>query len=255
MRARTRGAALAGVISGVALSTVVATAAANPLPMGLTCGMSYVMNKYCANSNNVNWINGYVLDSNGWPYYTAIAGVGACQPAAWTSQAPGFVTISDGDRGLPSGGGFYHQAYATSDPNLPASDRYVLPKGTACGFRESCNRPAPLCLGFDANRSCPPGWNRKWAADMNAPSGCNFVWCEYQDPHGLCDAGCSQSSNVPWGTVCGITDSRYSDPAGNGGQCMGIPTRNGCPQGYYFHGFFDDGSSGGNGVGLCMRGE
>jgi hypothetical protein len=103
-------------------------------------------------------------------------------------------------------------------------------------------------MDFDANVSCPAGWTKKVASDMKAPSGCGFVWCEYQDPNNLCTTQACQHTNQPYGLACGITDNDR-----NNGQCMGRLTTQGCPLGYVRYGYFDDGRSPGHGVGWCSR--
>lgn len=203
------------------------TAAVVGQPQGFTCGVAY---------------------KNGSPIVN-----GACMGAATLGGFPAFNfhIASDGDNGLSSGNGFYHQALSFSNGDVSQPDFLELPKGTACGFKHTCNSNGETCLGHDPRIDCPIGWTRRQAADAKASSGCNFAWCEYQDPHNVCTSFACEISNVPQGLACGITDS---DGAFNTqGQCLGGLTTTGCPAHYVRHGFFDAGRSGGHGVGWCAR--
>lgn len=223
------------------------------LPPGFVCGMSYL---WWDTPFGVATTCSEPLDGT----CNAFAS-GSAHTARITSNCgivigadPGFLTYSDGDRGMKSGFGFYHQSWNTPNSTPPA--KYLLPAGTACGFKEACNSTGQTCMGYDANTSCPPGWYRKWADDMNAPSGCGFVWCEYQDPNRLCTSMSCVHDAQPSGTVCGLTDSRKKFPNDlNGGQCMNAtPSPTSCASiGYQFHGFWDSGSPSGTGVGFCMK--
>lgn len=212
-------------------------------PQGITCGLAYA--------------KPYQVDANGACNGTTTVTVYAPSPPSYTltQSAPvGFTPISVGDRGLASGWGFFvsSQTNSTGGVTTANSNDLLLPKGTACGFKESCNQGSSVtCLGFDANVSCPSGWTRKWAGDSNAPGGCNFVWCEYQDPNGYCStSACTSNGGLP-GIVCGITDSQAS--GGNIGQCLGVDTRFSCPSGWTRMGNYDWGRSSGNGVGWCTK--
>jgi hypothetical protein len=163
----------------------------------------------------------------------------------------GFRWTPDGDLGLPECNGFKHFTF-NSGSQTP-SDQFRLPKGTACGFKETCNDPNETCLGFDPKIGCPSGWVRKIASDMKGASNCFFAWCEYQDPHALCTTTACVHDNQPWGLVCGMTDTDSAD-GGRIGQCMGLTTRTqGCPAGYLREGNFDDGRSAGHGVAWCAH--
>jgi hypothetical protein len=225
------------------------------LPPGFVCGLSY------ADEYKSPWpFNGVIclenVDATCGAFASAKVHTLQLTSSCGTviGAAPGFLNYSDGDRGEPNAFGYYHQSWNT--PNTTTSTKYQLPTGTACGFKESCNSTGQTCMGFDANVSCPAGWRQKWADDMNAPSGCRFVWCEYQDPNNLCKSQNCVSSVQPTGTVCGLTDSRKKFPSDlNGGQCMGLtPSPSNCASlGYTFQGFYDNGSQSGTGVGYCMK--
>ena len=205
------------------------------LPNGATCGLAYrrpgspVIGTGCEGVQTIEPSSAICL---GWN-----------QP---TVRPPGFVLASDGDRGLPACYGFWHWRF--NETSGADSTNFRLPKGTACGFKEACNNSGERCMGFDANVSCPAGWVKKLSSDLNAPNGCGFVWCEYQDPNNLCTSRACQYDNQPMGLVCGITDNDR-----NNGQCQGMLTKNGCPWGYSRYGFFDDGRSAGHGVGWCAK--
>ena len=214
-------------------------------PQGFTCGLGYYRN--CVNVDSGN-CNGVLTGDTG----------GNCANGNWyfnTNAGPGYHLDADGDRGLGPFWGLYHQAWTTSDTNVNAnSASLLLPKGTACGFKDNCNDHGELCMGLDAAFSCPSGWNKMVASDINAPSSCNggpggFVWCEYQDPGNVCTGTC-QTTDQPYGTVCGISDNDRT-PAG---KCLGVTNTNStCPPGYTWHGRYDDGRSVGHGVSWCSR--
>jgi len=204
-------------------------------PQGLTCGIAY------RNGSNI------VVN-------------GACNsmPTMLGAAASGFHIANDGDFGLPAGTGFKHQAYnGDANVNSSNSNQLFLPKGAACGFKHTCNSNGETCLGFNPGaNSCPPGWLPKTANDANAPSGCNFAWCEYQDPNNLCTGESCYLSGIPKGTACGITDFDK-----NNGQCLGVSTGQstngvancaGSPTNdFWASNFFDAGRSSGHGVGFC----
>jgi len=222
----------------------IAQAAAEPertqrvgLPTGFTCGLAYRRPGSGIHGNNE--CAGFTTLIHSTTDTRCIGENAPLTPA-------GFAWVPDGDRGLPSCNGFYHFRFAGS--NAIASTRFRVPRGTACGFKEACNDSGERCLGFDANVSCPAGWTQRIASDLNAPNGCGFVWCEYQDPHDLCTTAACRVDNQPFGLTCGITDSDR-----NNGQCLGQPTTSGCPAGFTRYGFFDDGRSAGHGVGWCAK--
>jgi hypothetical protein len=204
-------------------------------PQGLTCGIAYLV----------------------LPTYET---VGICE-GNYTYQQPalsGWHVATDGDTGLGSGSGFFHQAKNSSDPGIVATgpgentDQLQLPQGAACGFKERCHDSGETCMGLDATSSCPPGWLPRVGSDINAPNGCGFVWCEYQDPNHLCTLGSSCANSLPQGMACGINDDDR-----NTGSCLGMTTTpsSTCPNGYYKHGFYDDGRHSGHGVGWCVQGN
>lgn len=198
-------------------------------PAGFTCGVAY---------------------KNGSPVVD-----GACQGAHTLSGTPAFNfhIVSEGDFGLSSGNGFFSQALSFSSGDVSQPDFLELPKGTACGFKHTCNSRNETCLGNDPATSCPIGWMRRSGSDINASSGCNYVWCEYQDPHNLCTTATCEITNAPLGLACGISDNDMGTL--QQGQCLGGLTVNGCPLGYTRHGFFDSGRSSGHGIGWCSRGS
>jgi hypothetical protein len=211
------------------------------LPLGAVCGLEYerpgssVYGQPCEGENS------------NFPFPTNTICIGEVPP---TTPA-GFRWTEDGDLGLPTCNGFKHFTYNLGSQT--ASDEFQLPKGTACGFKETCNNHNETCLGVDPRVSCPAGWFRKIASDMNGASNCYYAWCEYQDPHTLCTTTACVHDNQPEGLVCGVTDSDSTDP-GRVGQCMNLTTRTqGCPGGYNHFGNFDDGRSAGHGIGWCAR--
>lgn len=194
---------------------------------GMNCGMAYHCNG-CGTAPTVV-IPGSCSDSRLGPQ--------GFLPAVFSEPNGGalfgYHLAVDGDRGRAPGFGFFHQTLnpTPGSGDVAHSHEYMLPKGTACGFKESCNDSGERCMGFDANVACPNGWLRKVGTDVNAPSGCGFVWCEYQDPLNLCTGRCfanqTTSSWLPMGLTCGITDTDRQN-----GQCLGQPTHLGCPAGW-----------------------
>lgn len=159
----------------------------------------------------------------------------------WFKSTGGLVP---GGFTAPGPWGFIYQAYGgTAD--VPAatgstgSDRFVLPKGTACGFSHTTNGAtvqtgitdlAPGCMGYDplsadASLRCPSGWVSRYAFDMSSGNGnkdcslglstqpdCGFWgWCEYQDPHNLCDGKCLADA-----VTSGVTVNVQSDVDASG---------------------------------------
>jgi hypothetical protein len=151
-----------------------------------------------------------------------------------------------GDRGLRSGAGFWAQSWRVN--NVLDPQHLVLPRGTACGFKESGNNAAENCMGEDPKIRCPAGWNRRFASDLNAPSGTQFFWCEYRDDNQMCPGG-NCLANMPKGLACGIADSDTDN-----GVCLSNQTVSmGCPAGFLFRGFYDWGRPWGHGVGWCEK--
>jgi hypothetical protein len=194
------------------------------LPQGLTAGIAYLA-----------------------PGPTVVGGAayGARTPYA---NGDGFATRSDGDRGQPSGFGFYHQELVSGGVrDLSRSASFALLPGTACGFHHTLNDPGLGCMGLDPASSCPSGWTPRRHFDMSSGNG-YFVWCEYQDPNGTCafpNTSDCQANQRYIGANAGISSN--TDAAGaaiaNGGACPVSWTR--AP-------FFDDGRSSGQGLSFCM---
>jgi hypothetical protein len=218
-------------------------------PQGLVCGLGYYNNE---TNIAMGACEGYQTASAEpyWDNCSSQFAIVICNGDR-ISCASGFLPETDGDTGLCSPWGFYHQAAwpGTAGLNASNSAELLLPKGTACGFKEECHDSSvhTTCMGYDAHVSCPPGWLPKAANDINAPGGCGFVWCEYQDPSNLCTGAC-QLTNQPTGIVCGIDDNDKHN-----GQCLGVQTDSGCPAGWEHHGFYDDGRGSGHGVGWCSK--
>jgi hypothetical protein len=218
------------------------------MPQGLTCGMGYytdyrnVQSGYCKGYSTAN-------------AYSMCSGNTCTSGFDLGPSAPGFHVAGDGDRGRGLSGaglgwGFYHQSLSASTGGVTTAntDQLYLPKGTACGFKEACNGDSgETCMGYDSNHSCPPGWVQRVASDIKAPSGCGFVWCEYQDPNNLCIGDC-QLTNQPSGIVCGIDDNDRHN-----GQCLGVQTDSACPAGWQHQGSYDYGRSPNHGVGWCTK--
>jgi hypothetical protein len=205
------------------------SAASQQNPQGLTCGVAY--------QNGGIWIDG------------------ACNfkrtLASPPEHAPDYHLVNDGDTGLMKGDGFYHQALDMNQDLARPVDAKV-PPGTTCGFKHTCN-PSKVekCFGLDPAQACPLGWFRVQASDARANSGCNFVWCEYLDPQGLCpNSACPQ----PFGLACGMSDSDASNGQGNG-FCQGFRITRGsrCPTGYSLNGPFDNGRTFGHGLVWCSK--
>jgi hypothetical protein len=230
-------------------------------PMGFTCGLAYsaryepVGPPYPPNTvRPTNWpVDGKcmgtstIMSSQYWPYL----------PAA------GFGNGNDGDNGQTFGLGFYHQYQAastgdTDDEEYP--QKLLLPKGTACGFKHTCNSSKTLtCMGWNPAVSCPAGWQQRQASDASGANGCNYAWCEYQDPMNLCTSNDCKFNMQPSGIACGVTDSDYPDTHTNpklaAGRCLGSVTKNGCPPGFtwQWYGKYDAGRSSGHGLAWCTK--
>jgi hypothetical protein len=159
----------------------------------------------------------------------------------WNDSGSGPVP---GGYTLPGPWGFIYQAYVGT-VDVPAavgaggSDRFPLPKGTACGFTHTSNGGSlqggipntdPGCMGYDPlspdpAQRCPAGWQSRYAFDANSENGrqdcslglstqpdCGFWgWCEYQDPRNLCDGRCLEDA-VASGVAINIQSDK--DPSG-----------------------------------------
>jgi hypothetical protein len=224
-------------------------------PEGFVCGLAY-SNSSDFGMPSLTPVNGRCMGFSTLNNFRGAPGTPA-----------GFAAVRDGDAGLPGSIlGFFHQYQTTSTytgaPD-PAYSRVLrLPKGTACGLRHtgSCQGTNSLrCMGHDPAVSCPLGWQRKQASDINGPSGCGFMWCEYLDPNSLCTSNDCVFNLQPAGIVCGLSDSDYPALPTNGvatqGRCMGMATPSGCPTSWAWQRFgnFDDGRSAGHGLTWCTK--
>jgi hypothetical protein len=175
--------------------------------------------------------------------------------------------VSDGDRGLHAGEGFYHQELLAAGGGIRTStpDRMMLPAGTACGFHHTQNSAADpstgvgTCMGQDPGRGlCPKGWVARRHFDMssgngsrdcgkddalNHPEACGFfVWCEYTDPNKLCtDPNCvARAARMATVRIQSNTDT------------TGATVRPFCPPGMTGTSFYDDGRPEGKGLSFCI---
>jgi hypothetical protein len=187
--------------------------------------------------------------------------------ANFTVQAAdGWLTQSDGDKGNTGNFGFYHQELTAPGGgvvDLSVAEKLKLPRGTACGFHHTQNTPYDYmagrhstCMGQDpAFGQCPGGWTPKSHFDMTSNTG-YFVWCEYQDPHGLCnnDPKCIERARAA-GFAIGISSDTDANGVESGG---GLITTNPpgpadvpCPIGFIRTHFYDDGRGAGWGLSWC----
>jgi hypothetical protein len=198
--------------------------------VGLMCGLSYI-------KGSSRWVDGtcdgkHTLD---------------------LQLAQGFQQKFVGDSGLPAWSGFYYQFWNGPEAVFWESDILQLPQGTACGLKMGCYDFTMKCMDNDPSQSCPFGWDMKMASDFRSPAGCNFYWCQYKDPHGLCPNG-NCPVHIPQGLTCGLTDNDAGSDHFREGTCLGRRTWNDdCPTGFQRFGFFDDGRPGGHGVGWCAK--
>ena len=199
-------------------------------------------------------------------------------------QQPAASQAVPGGQTAPGPWGFVYQAYAGG--TVPAatgsagSDRFVLPKGAACGLAHTKSSPAapvtgianddPGCMGFNPldpspGLRCPPGWASRYMFDMNSGQGnsvppphpdcgdglstqpyCGFWgWCEYQDPHNLCDSKCMRDA-----VLSGVAINLTSDTDTTGNAWCGTGTDCSCYGGGQSP-YFDQGRSAGDGLGWC----
>jgi hypothetical protein len=200
------------------------------LPQGLVCGMAY---QWDSSTRLVNFC----------------AGKNTFQPP----YSNGFEQQYVGDRGLAYGNGFYDQSYASVYAASPFdSANLILPKGAVCGFKRGCFDFTTTCMGINAAENCPFGWRMKVGSDLNAPAGCNYNWCEYQDPNSLCPNGNCLPS-IPTGLVCGLTDNDAGTDPFRKGQCLGLDVNTqACPGGVMVRrGWYDWGRPSHHGLGWC----
>jgi hypothetical protein len=208
-------------------------------PDGLTCGLSYLNGPPVVDGT----CEGVHTLANPLPFHFG-----------WAKQY-------DGDSGLPSGNGFYHQRRTLLNSPQPDTSNVILPQGTACGFKHTARGDTEKCFGLDPELgNCPFGWTRRIGGDSTAPGGSNFVWCEYNDSNHTCDFG-SCLGSMPSGLACGISDNDRS-PRGSCQRLTSGIAPNQCPAGYRWSfitttnagsGYYDAGRSGGHGIGWCAK--
>jgi hypothetical protein len=215
--------------------------------------------------------SGSVTVSGGRPVPTLLL---STDGGSFTVQAAaGWLTQSDGDIGDNRNFGFYHQELTAAGggvTDVSVSDKFKLPRGTACGFHHTRNTPfnsmagpQSTCMGQDQalTGQCPNGWSLRSHFDMSSGDGraaCGnlqnrdhcayFTWCEYQDPNQLCDNDpqCLANSRTG-GFALGISSN--VDPNGVEGGGAGNPP---CPVGFSRVNFYDDGRSAGQGLSWCV---
>jgi hypothetical protein len=159
-------------------------------------------------------------------------------------------------------------AYGGGTHELAVSDKFRLPRGTACGFHHTQNTPpnqsagTSKCMGLDpAFGQCPNGWAVRSHFDMssgghgdcgnlqNLPQCGYFTWCEYQDPHGLCDGdpACMARARTN-GWAFGVSSNTDNTGVESGGSLDTAP----CPLGSTRTGSWDDGRERSKGISWCM---
>jgi hypothetical protein len=279
------------------LAALTAAAGARPaaaqtlVPLGLDCGMTYVINNTVIQSdacNNTPTVVPTTVNSTTQSFQTTnstcadvpcntacrfdfvmttppFSAVYTCNQVtqltpSWdmnpqSGAATGFQAFNDGDNGITnvrgSAPGFSHQEIVSSTATLTVSSAvgdassFVLPQGAICGFHRT-DHGGHTCMGFDAASSCPPGWTRRSALDVNSGTQ-SWVWCEYQD---LLSKSVGQPTIPFAGLACGISDN-----PGTGGVCMGYDVLTGaapnCPGMTATASWRDDGASSGQGLGYC----
>lgn len=202
------------------------------LPQGLTAGMIYALETPQFGLQAVS--GGVALGSN-----------------TLQANGDGFLVRSDGDYGASTGSGFYHQELASGGVVDPAlSDRLKLLPGAACGFHHTRNTPGRTCMGLDPVSACPNGWLTRRHFDMSSNTG-YFVWCEYQDPRGLCSGQASgqavteceaKASFIGYAVSINSNTDRGGTAIANGGSC----------QSWTRSPYFDVGRPAGKGISWCM---
>jgi hypothetical protein len=180
--------------------------------------------------------------------------------------ASGWLTQSDGDMGNSLNFGFYHQELTATGggvTDLAVSDRFRLPRGTACGFHHTMNTPYNIlagpqstCMGQDpAYGQCPNGWTARSHFDMSSGHGA-FVWCEYEDQNNLCtnDPSCLATARANGYTFGISSDADSNGTEWNAPPVLSTPAQPGdvsCPEGFSRTAFFDDGRGAGWGLSWC----
>jgi hypothetical protein len=221
-----RQASIAAVIC-VSLAPVAAWAQII-LPQGLTCGLDHTNRPFGAN-------------------------VALCRGHATLLRdaAPGLTIVPDGDYGMPSGQGFFHQELTSSAEGIivgvPSDEHYwesLLPQGTVCGFHHTRNSPNQTCMGYNPANACPAHWEQKRYFDMSSDTGF-WVWCEYQNPlHYFVDPPIA-------GLVCGLGGDTSNAPNEIGFCFYGrVGGDSGAPRGWTSTvSFFDQGRPSDQGLG------
>jgi len=246
------------------VALVAASAGADTLPQGLTCGLSYENEELTGVFNSCQGVSTFGNSHS----------VGA--------HAPGYVGVLDMDNGLSdpfASVGFAHQELCA--PNTPScgnsgatvavfgddSTHFVLPQGAVCGFHHTFYSPGRTCMGYNPTLAfpgiasdnqgvpgCPPGWTPHHGFDMNSGSQ-YWTWCSYDDPNNMSLTGGATLPIAAIGVACGAVHNDAANHEGNT-LCMGYyPARGSgqalCPSGAGTSAFFDDGEPSGIGVGLC----
>jgi hypothetical protein len=163
------------------------------------------------------------------------------------SNGDGFAIVNDGDRGAPSGVGFYHQELVSggvTDPSVSAS--FKLLPGTICGFHHTLQTPGTTCMGFHPDQACPSGWTSRRHFDSNSGTG-YYVWCEYQDPQQRC-AYPEQTNCESEALDIGYATSISSNTDSTG---VALATGGACPTGWVRTPYFDAGRPSGQGLSFC----
>jgi hypothetical protein len=243
------------------------SARAQNLPQGLTCGVSYVQDNYPVDLNSCNGVATFSQCS-----FNIFTGT-----YDWCANAaPGYVWVSDGDRGHPEKWGYWHQELAAGTTDTTQASNFLLPRGAACGFHHSGNSPGRTCMGFNPSKAfaaidermpdgsvspgqvgCPPGWTPKAAFDMSSDKY-YWSWCEYNDELHRSDG---QPTIQVTGVACGISDNNQNLlPASmRAGQCMGyqvvapLAATAACPPGMKASLWRDEGEPENVGLGFCTE--
>jgi hypothetical protein len=185
-------------------------------------------------------------------------------------SAQGWNVMTDGDLGLKSGSGFYHQELTTAGGGVQPTqtDAFVLPAGAACGFHHTQVSPANkatgagTCMGYDAAISCPQGWTQRFVFDDSSGDGnvdctlptslrdsadCgHWVWCEYKDPYNLGETAAALTKAAQSGVAMNL--SAVVSEADYGVSAAGQS----CPSGWTRTAYFDDGRPAGQGLSSCL---
>ncbi|HEX4416851.1 MAG TPA: WSC domain-containing protein [Kofleriaceae bacterium] len=201
------------------------------LPQGLTAGLAYVGS------------------------FGQVIGAAAYEALTPSGNGDGFVLRSDGDVGMPSNTGFYHQELASGGlTEASTSASFKLFPGTACGFHHTLNDPGRTCMGYDpANNQCPGGWLPRKHFDMSSGSG-YYVWCEYQDPNNLCTNPAAPPFPNITDCLSLARDSGYANTVTSNTDAAGFAaiTNGTCIAGWTATPYFDSGRPSGSGLAFCL---